>query len=307
MSRTTVIFGSFLLLGGVARAAAPGADELVARGLELRRQAKPQEALETFRRAHALGPSARTFGQMGLVEASLERWLDADAHVAAALGTPDDVWVKRNRAFLYQARRVVSGHIGELVITGPAATDVAVGGKRVGTLPAVGPIRLVEGDAVVTASGAGFKEFSKTVKIVGGAKVALAIVLDPIDERPAVALAAPSPLPAPAPPALTVGESLPTAWRTWTGASLTAAGAALAAWGIVWIAVDGEDRCAIGGPACQTVYDTKRAGWILAAGGAAAVAGGVAMLLAGHGDERQSGANVALAATPTSLLLRALF
>jgi hypothetical protein len=304
MSRTPVIFVAFLLLGGVARAAVPDADELVARGLELRRQAKPEEALEMFRRAHALVPSARTFGQMGLVETSLERWLAADAHVAAALATPDDVWVKKNRAFLQQARRVVSGHIGELVITGPAATDVAVDGKPVGTLPDVKPIRLVEGDAVVTASGAGFKEFSKTVKLAGGAKVALAMVLDPIEKRPAIALAAPAQLSEPTPPPATV-DNRHSAWRIWTGASLATAGAALAAWGIIWIAIDGDDRCAIGGPACPTVYDTKKAGWILAAGGAAAAAGGAVLLLTGRGDDH--GESVAVAATPTSLWLRARF
>src|SRR5262245_62039299 len=92
--------GALIGLGsGTAQAAEPAPDELIARGLELRRQAKPEQALQMFQRAHALAPSPRTLGQMGLVEASLEHWLDADAHLTASLATPGDVWVKKNRGF----------------------------------------------------------------------------------------------------------------------------------------------------------------------------------------------------------------
>jgi hypothetical protein len=105
-------------------------------------------------------------------------------------------------------------------------------------------------------------------------------------------------------PSIAADERHRPAWKTWTGAGLVAAGAGLLTWGIVWIAVDGNDRCPIGGPACTTVYDTKTPGWILAAGGAAAAAGGAVLLFTGRrGDD----SNVALAATPTSLSLRGQF
>ena len=185
-----------IVICGVGRAAEPGADELITRGLELRRQEKPAQALEMFQRAHALGPSPRTLGQMGLVETSLEHWLDAETHLAASLAVPDDAWVRKNRTFLDQALKVSRSRIGELVITGPAGTDVAVDGRHVGTLPAVQPVKLVQGNAVVTANGAGFNDFSKTVAVQGGAKTSLAIVLDPVEKRPAVALSTPVPLPA---------------------------------------------------------------------------------------------------------------
>lgn len=295
-----------------AQAAEPTAEDLVARGLELRRQAKPQQALELFKRAYAIAPSARTLGQVGLVEASIEHWLDAEAHLTASLAVSEDVWVKKNRGFLDQALAVSRAHLGELVITGPGATIVAVDGKPIGTLPAIAPIRLPEGDVAVTASGAGFRDFSKTVRIVGGAKVSLAIVLDPIEKRPAVALAAPTPLPAPSstspPPPLAAAEhGRQPAWRTWTGAGLVATGIGLAAWGAVWIAIDGKDRCATAGPACATVYDTRSTGWILAGAGAAAAAGGTIILFTGHRDERAPAASVTLSATPTALLLHGRF
>lgn len=289
---------------GVGRAAAPGADELITRGLELRRQAKPEQALEMFQRAHALAPSSRTLGQMGLVETSLEHWLDAETHLVASLAVPDDAWVRKNRTFLDQALKVSQSHIGELVITGPGGTDVAVDGKHVGTLPAIQTVKLVQGNAVVTANGAGFNDFSKTVAIEGGAKTSLAIVLDPVEKRPAVALAAPVPLPASSPPPPSVTEHRGRAWKTVAGTGLVAAGAGLLAWGILWIAVDHNDDCPMSGAACNKVYDTKTGGWILTAGGAAAAAVGTGLLIWGHRSESPS---VALGATPTSLLLRARF
>jgi len=294
-----------IVLCGVARAAEPGADELITRGLELRRQSKPDQALEMFQRAHALAPSPRTLGQMGLVEASLEHWIDAEAHLTASLATPDDPWVRKNRTFLDQALTVSRGHVGELVITGPAGTDVAVDGRHVGTLPAVQPVKLVQGSAVVTANGAGFKDFSKTVAIEGGAKTSLAIVLDPVEKRAAVALAAPVPLPASSSPPLPAAtDHRSRTLKTVTGTGLVAAGAGLLAWGIIWIAVDHNDDCPISGAACNNVYDTKTAGWILTAGGAAAAAAGTGLLVWG---QRNDGPNVAFGATPTSLLLRGRF
>jgi hypothetical protein len=295
---------TFSLAGNVL-AADPTADELVTRGLELRREAKPMQALQMFQKAHALAPSPRTLGQLGLVETSLEHWIDAEAHLTGSLATPNDAWVKKNRALLDQALGVSRGHIGELVVTGPDGTAVTVDGKPAGTLPAIQPVRLVEGNVVVTATGAGFKEFSKTVTIAGGSKTSLAIVLDPVERKPAIALSAPAPLAPPTPAtSLTSAEAPRSGWKTPTGIGLIAAGAGLAAWGVTWIAIDGNDTCATGGPSCVTVRDTKTAGWVLTAAGAAAVAGGTVLLLTGR---HRDGSGLAFGATPTSVSLSGRF
>ena len=298
---TTIVL---LVATSSSLAAQPDADDLIARGLELRRAAKPGEALELFQRAHALAPSPRTLGQMGLVETSLEHWLDAETHLTESLATPEDVWVKKNRGFLDQALGVSRGHIGELTITGPAATDIAINGKHIGTLPALQPVRLAEGNAVLTANSAGFKDFSKTVTIAGGAKVSLAIVLDPAEQRASVAVAAPVPLPAPSPAPVISAERRTRNWKTPTGAGLAAVGAGLIAWGAIWIAIDGNDRCDVDGPACLTVYDTRAAGWLLTAGGVAAAGAGAVLLYLGS---RTGSSNVALDITPTSLALHGRF
>ena len=304
--RTLVICVVLAVVSPAARAAGPEteADALIAKGLELRRQEKPIEALDVFQRAHAVAPSPRTLGQMGLVEASLQRWADAETHVTASLATPQDPWVRKNRGFLDQALATAKGHMGELEIIGPAGTAISIDGKPVGSLPAIPVIRRAEGQVTVAASSAGFQDFTKTASIVSGARTSLAIVLDPVESRPAVALAPPVPLvtsPPPGPPA----ESQRSSWKTWTGGTLMAAGAGLIAWGIAWIAVDGNDACgALNGPGCGTVYNTKTPGWMLAGAGAAAASAGAILLLTG----RSSGSSeVAVGFTPTSLLLQGRF
>src|SRR5580698_10134513 len=170
-----------LLASGQVWAADPqSADALIQQGLEMRRQAKPEEALALFQRAHAAAPSPRTFGQMGLVETSLKHWVDANLHLTVSLTSPDDAWVVKNRAFLEQALATTKQHIGDLVVSGPADVEVFVDGKSVGTLPAIPPVHLGEGQVHVSATAPGFKPFDETVSIRVGVRVQIAIALRPI-------------------------------------------------------------------------------------------------------------------------------
>ena len=291
-----------------AMAAEPNADVLIEQGLRLRRDAKPEQALEMFRQAHALAPSPRTFGQMGLVETSLKRWVDGEKHLSVSLANPDDRWVIKNRAFLDEALGLCRSHVGDLIVTGPAGAEIIVGGQSVGTLPAVPALRLAEGTVTVSASARGSKPFERTVTIRPGARSALAISLDPIAAAPLavtpvpIATApAPAPLIATAPP--TRSESSPSSWHTWAGVSLAVVGTAALGWGIVWIAIN--DKVMSTNPdGSEMTYHTKTAGWILASAGAAAVAGGAAIFFTGN---RKNGLDVALGLTPSSVLLQGRF
>jgi hypothetical protein len=254
----------------VAQVKGPEADALIMRGLDLRRAGRSEEALILFRRAYQEAPSPRTLGQMGLVESSLQRWIDADAHLTAALTTPDNGWVHRNRRFLDQAMDHAREHVGELAITGPPGTRISVAGKKAGTLPLT-PLRLAEGELEISASADGRKPYAVQVSIKGGARVAISIVLQPLE------LAAPNPE---AQPPVVAAESPPrTRTRVWEGAALAAAGTVALAWGITWIALDGRPTC--GG--CGPLYATKTPGIVLAAGGSAlGLAGGALLLSALH-------------------------
>jgi hypothetical protein len=277
-----------------------GADDadpevLIRRGLDLRRAGRSADALALFRRAYEVAPSPRTLGQMGLVESSLQHWADAEAHLVAALATPDDAWVHRNRQFLDQARERTREHMGELVITGPQGTKVSLGESPIGSLPLAKPVQLVEGEITINATSAGYKPFSLDLSIKGGARTAVSIVLERID------LAARNSeiqdLVSPSPPA---GR-----WRVRTGTTLAVAGAGALTWGIAWIVLDGRRDCGAGQPArCATTYDTRTLGMLLTVGGSALALAGGALLYSGL---HPAPLNVTLGMTTHSLRLEARF
>jgi hypothetical protein len=293
MSRIAFVISCLLVcLSGAARAGDDrAADALIAHGLELRREGKPDEALQMFQRAHALAPSARTLGQMGIVEGTLEHWTDAEEHLKAALAASEDPWVRKNDALLRTALESVGGHIGQISFSGPAGATITVAGRLAGTLPNMAPVRVAAGTVLVSASAAGTKEFTESVNVQAGMQTPVIVNLEPIELRPSQVAADRSPA-----TALFVEARPRHTWRTWTGAGLITAGAGLLTWGIVWIAVDGRGSggtCTVTATPCSPVYNTKTPGWILTAGGAVAAAAGGVVLYSGRSNN--SDVNVSLA------------
>jgi hypothetical protein len=273
------------------------AQALITHGIGLRREAKSAEALVAFQRAHALAPSPRTLGHMGLVEASLERWTDAETHLMASMASSDDIWVRKNRTFLDQALAVSQSHIGEISVSGQEGAAVTVAGRMVGTLPRIPNVRLGEGVWLVTATAPGWKQFVTTVTVEAGLEQRVSITLDPVEvkidvpiiDEPVLSIQPADPRP-------------PLSRNSRAGAALVAAGAGLLAWGVVWIAVDGDDRCSSGlqsGPSCGRVYDTATAGWFLTGVGVAAVAGGALVVY----RSKATGSDVSLSLAPASLMV----
>jgi hypothetical protein len=271
-----------------AAAGADPAEPLIEQGVKLRTEGRHAEALELFQKANAASPSARTLAQMGLAEGSLKRWTDAETHLVAALAAHDTPWIeiRRNREALEQALTAVRGHIGTLLIVGPAGVEVALDGKPLGRLPLAGPRRVAEGPIQVRGTAPGHRPTDVDATISGATETTVTLELGP-------ALA--TPLPA-APiiddEPLTAAPSGSGAWKTWTGASLLAVSAAALVTGTVWLAVDGNGTCdPPGGARCLRVYDTKASGWVaLAVGAAAGVGGGILLWKGRHTD-----ASVALA------------
>ena len=244
-------------------------DALILRGLELRRTGHPAEALELFRQAHDRAPSPRTLGQMGLVETSLRLWSDADAHLAAALATPGDRWIRQNRGFLSEAQLRARAHVGDLVVTGPPGVRLSVAGKQIGQLPLRVPLRLAEGDLRLTATADGRRPVSVDVKIQGGMLNAVTVVLEPLDLD----------LHAPPASAAPVAESRPVDRRRWIGGALAAAGAGALVWGVIWMHLDGRASCvdATSARTCAA-YDTGSAGLALTVGGGVLLLAGGALI-----------------------------
>jgi hypothetical protein len=275
------------VLGAGMAAAEDPTDVLLRQGAELRKQERHEEALDLFRKAHALSPSGRTFAQMGLAEFSLKTYVDAEAHLAAALAS-DSPWVAKNRAVLEQALADVRKHVAIVTVVGPAGADVAVNGRPVGRLPLSAPLHVAEGQVRIEGTAPDHQPATLDVTLSGGKEFRATLDLAPAS--------APVPaLPATAGPStqLLGGGSTADAsrrWQPWVGGGLLALSAAALTTGIVWESVDGNPACDIpatapAGSRCGRVYDTKSLGWIaIGAGAAAGVAGGI---LIWKGRERE--------------------
>jgi eukaryotic-like serine/threonine-protein kinase len=87
------------------------AEDLVQKGVALRRQGEHAEAYDYLRQAFELSPTPRPSAQLGLVEYELRRWVDAETHLQQALKSPDDTWVRKNRETLVEALHTVQSHI----------------------------------------------------------------------------------------------------------------------------------------------------------------------------------------------------
>ena len=81
----------------------------------------------------------------------------------------------------------------------------------------------------------------------------------------------------------------------------------MAAWGIVWIAIDGRQASgsctASAAPNCVPLYNTKTVGYVLTGVGVAAAASGGVLLYTG----RTHSGEVSVAAGPSSLFLTGRF
>jgi len=250
-------------IGREARAASAQADDLVRRGVELRKVGKDREALAVFQQAVEAARTPRGLGQLGLCEHALGMWIEAEAHLKEALAQERDPWIGKNGGKLRQDLARVQDKIGSIDVWGtPAGARVSVDGHQAATLPLAAPIRALVGGHAVTVEAPGFVPEIRTVTVAAGAAsrehVALAASAPPPVEKseharpprasgrpPAVALAAPAPAPdgkahpeavvsarAVAPAAAADSEPSPfyKRWWFWTAVGAVVVGGAVSAY-----------------------------------------------------------------------------
>lgn len=279
--------------GARADAAEDPTEALLRMGAELRKQDRHEEALELFRKAHALSRSGRALAELGLAEFSLKAYVDSETHLAVAL--PDDsAWIEKNRAVLEQTLADVRKHIAIVTILGAAGTDVAINGKPVGRLPLSEPVHVAEGPARIEATAPGHQPAVLDATLAGGkefkATLDLALVAAPIPALPSAKTSAAPSTPSLSGAAADTGRQL----EPWLGGGLLAVSAAALTTGIVWIFVDGNAACDIpssapAGSRCARAYDTRSPGWIAIGVGAAAGVGGGLLIWKGRTGDVQVG------------------
>lgn len=280
-----------LLIGSTVGAAeAETIDQLVAKGVDLRKKGDHAGALREFQAAHAREPSGRTLAQMGIAEATLQRWTDAEGHLSQALDSATP-WVEKNRATLEQTLQTVRTHTTEISIYGPVGAVVTIGDKVVGQIPLPNIPRVNEGTVTVKVESPGHKAFNQTVAAQGGARLIVTASLEPLPPEP-LALALAPPVVATQNPLVHDTGPAPRPWPRWTGIGLLTVGVAAMAWGIVWIAADGGSSWSNS----DLVWDTRTPGWFILGGGVTASLGGGYLLYSSRRSEVQ------VAATPTGLM-----
>ena len=200
-------------------------------GVELRRTAHDAEALERFRRAYALAPSARVRAQVGLAEEALSDWVDAEQDIAAAAAEADP-WIARNAEALAAALRDVASHLASLdVRANVEGAELWVDGSVRAKLPLPAPLRVVAGSLDVRVSAEGFEPLAEVVVLPAGGELRQTLDLHPVasppPEPPPVPSALPEPTPAPLaiPPPTPAGSEARSATPSLAWALLASAGA----------------------------------------------------------------------------------
>jgi hypothetical protein len=290
---SSIILALVILAAPTARAAEPEtADQLVAKGVELRKKGDHAGALREFQAAHAKEPSGRTLAQMGIAEATLQRWVDAENHLSQALESAIP-WIEKNRATLEQTLQTVRTHTAEISIYGTTGAVVTLEDKVVGRIPLPTIPRVNEGNVTIKVESPGHKPFSQTLAAQGGARLIVTASLEPLAPEPPPPATAPIVQIQPSPPSRDVPAGSPS-WRRWTGLGLAGVGVAAMLWGVVWIAVDGNDSWSDS----TRVWDTRTPGWFIMGGGIAAAAGGGYLLYSSRRGDVQ------VAASPAGLMGR---
>jgi hypothetical protein len=298
----TGLFGLFLV--GVPR---PGSaaeredfDELIHRGVELRRQGNDAKAEEVLRRAYGMAQTPRAAAQLGLVEFALGKYGDAERHLSEALASHEP-WIEGHRELLEKSRTEIRQRLVAVEVVG-AAPDaaVALGDGRSIPLPPDHVLWLAPGAVSLRIEAPGRESITKSVETKPGEHV----VID-VSSRKEAPAAPPQPTAVHANPVVTELPATNTdepsrgsAMRAW-GVGIGAVGVASLVAGVVTYHIGGtklghiESKTYHSSDLNWQTYD--RAGVALMIGGGVALAAGTTLFLLGRRETTTS-----LALVPTS-------
>lgn len=163
-----------------ARAQTDDADALDRRGLDLRRERRDADALETFRRSYTIRPLPRTLAQIALAEQALGRWLSAEADLQRALEANDD-WIARHRQVLASGLTDIRAHVATLEVEADGAgANVRVNGGPPHDLPLTAPMHVEAGSVVLEVQAAGYAPARRSISLEPGASARETVHLVPL-------------------------------------------------------------------------------------------------------------------------------
>ena len=227
---TLGLFVVFVLSSFAPTASAQGveaaADVLINSGYERLAEGDAEVALSLFQQAHQIYPSPRSLAQIGLAEGALERWGDAEGHLAEAISNAAHPWIAPRIEPLRARLEAVREHLGRLEVTGgDPRTTLRVDGRNRGPVAAES-LWLAPGEHRIEVRGAGLTLFTRTVTLREGETTRLQ--LDPRAEQRRTTRG-PVQRAEPEPPAEPTRMWTPGWFVAGGGVAFAAAGAALAA------------------------------------------------------------------------------
>src|SRR5258708_7445180 len=144
----------------------PSDQQLIAQGVELRKEGHDADALAAFQRAYAMRASPRAAAQIALAHQALAEWLDAESGLEEALRASDDAWITRYHAQLEESLAAVQAHLGWLDVDSDVAdAEIWIDGKFVGRASLDHPVRLVAGEARLLVRPPGYAAIEPTMRI----------------------------------------------------------------------------------------------------------------------------------------------
>jgi hypothetical protein len=220
----------FVLVSAVvvvsAGALAQTADEaFIEKGVELRKEHRDAEALEQFRRAEAIHPTARIMAQIALAEQAIGKWVEAERDLTVALAAADDKWIASRATALRGSLDAIRQHLGTLIVKANVdGAELWLNGERLGPLP-MNRVRAPSGTVHLEVRAKSYEPALRNLDLEPGTTLTTEVVLDRVPDPAApVVVQNPSPVDAlPPAPAMNLQRTL--AWGALGGSVLLLGGA----------------------------------------------------------------------------------
>ncbi len=156
------------------------ADSLIEEGVRQREAGDDAQALEMFRRAHRLHPSAESLAQQALAEQALGLWLEAHAHLAEALDERHP-FIARHGQALRSSLAEIELHLGRVEIQANVdAVRVTIDDHDIGVTPFAEPLPAIAGSSVLVASAPGYYEVSRRIRVDVGGLTRVRLAMTPL-------------------------------------------------------------------------------------------------------------------------------
>jgi hypothetical protein len=167
----------------------PSVEDLIQRGIALRRTGDDPAALEIFHEAERRKPgSVRIMLHIVTAAQAAGRWLEASAYMQEVSKYKDDPYYRKFSEEIASVERAIASRVGSLLAVGtPRGAEVRLNGSVIGTLPMQRAEPIQSGAYVIEISLAGYYKERRNVAVAGGVLTREAFALNPLPAAAAMA------------------------------------------------------------------------------------------------------------------------